>query len=483
MYPIYPLIVCLLLASAAHASLDMVPGATWTAAGTNKHIQAHGAGIIQVDGTYYMIGENHTNGAYFQSINCYSSTNLFDWTFENEVLTLQSSGDLGPERVVERPKVLYNSETETYVMWMHIDNVAYTDAKAGVATSATVCGDYTYLNSSQPLGHLSRDLGLFQDTDGTAYLLSEDRSNGLRIDRLSSDYLTAESSIYIFDDYEAPAMIKINDTYFLFASGLTGYSANDNYYTTATNLSGPWADWALFAPEGTNTFTSQTTYVLNVNGDYMYAALSIREKETGGADFNCQIYGRSLVVDRPRFIDIHLATTNHFGELRIHRKPSPALTVSWMLHLLIGVLSFSQAKNATWTPSFASGTWSWTTITTNVSATSGTRGGSATLSGDLVSYIGGPDAGTLTFDSLSFSSAPGETTVQIVYRNDDNMQRACNVTVNGESHILSFLPTSGSADLAISVLDVTLETENNNTIIFSAYNEGYCPNIEGLMIS
>ena len=36
--------------------------------------------------------------------------------------------------------------------------------------------------SFRPLGYQSRDLGLFQDTDGAGYLLTEDRASGLRID-------------------------------------------------------------------------------------------------------------------------------------------------------------------------------------------------------------------------------------------------------------------------------------------------------------
>ena len=98
-----------------------------------------------MSGVFYLIGENHLNGSAFQSINCYSSTDLVSWTFVNELLSLQSSGDLGPDRVVERPHVLYNSGTGLWVMWMHIDNSSYGEAKAGVATSGSVCGDYTYL--------------------------------------------------------------------------------------------------------------------------------------------------------------------------------------------------------------------------------------------------------------------------------------------------------------------------------------------------
>ncbi|OBT52584.1 hypothetical protein VE04_07245, partial [Pseudogymnoascus sp. 24MN13] len=77
--------------------------------------------------------------------------------------------------------------------------------------------------SSQPLGHQSRDINLFKDTDGTAYLLTEDRASGLRIDKLSSDYLSVASEVYTFGSYESPAIYKSGSTYFMFASHLTGW--------------------------------------------------------------------------------------------------------------------------------------------------------------------------------------------------------------------------------------------------------------------
>ena len=48
------------------------------------------------------------------------------------------------------------------------------------------------------------------------------RAHGLRIDKLSSDYLTVESNTYLFADYEAPALIKQDGVYYIFASHLTG---------------------------------------------------------------------------------------------------------------------------------------------------------------------------------------------------------------------------------------------------------------------
>lgn len=75
---------------------------------------------------------------------------------------------------MERPKVIYNSSTKKYVLYMHIDSSDYAEAKVGIATSDTVCGKYSYLGSWRPLGYQSRDLGLFQDDDGKGYLLTED---------------------------------------------------------------------------------------------------------------------------------------------------------------------------------------------------------------------------------------------------------------------------------------------------------------------
>ena len=149
---------------------------------------------------------------------------------------------------------------------MHVGFPSYSDARVGVATSSTVCGNYSYRGSFRPLGYQSRDMNLFKDDDGTAYLLSEDRVNGLRIDKLSSDYLSVVSAVAVLADYEAPAMFKLNGRYYLLGSHLTGWNTNDNQYTTATSLAGPWAAWSDFAAPGTNTYNSQTTFVLPISG-------------------------------------------------------------------------------------------------------------------------------------------------------------------------------------------------------------------------
>lgn len=256
-------------AAFAQTATDLVPGGAQFDQNGNQ-LQLHGLGIVKVGSTYYGFGEDKTGedstAAPFQNIPCYASTDLTNWTFQSEALTQQSSGDLGPNRVVERPKVIYNSSTNQYVMYMHIDSSSYGEAKVGVATSATACGPYSYRGSFQPLGFQSRDEGLFQDTDGKAYLLSEDRAHGLRIDALSSDYLSVTSSVALFPDYEAPAMFKTGGRYYLLGSHLSGWSTNDNQYTSSTSLTSGWSSWANFATTGSHTYNSQTSSVVTVAG-------------------------------------------------------------------------------------------------------------------------------------------------------------------------------------------------------------------------
>ncbi len=265
-------------APASAAASTLVTGATWSDQNGNA-LQMHGLGIVKAGQTYYAFGEDKTNensgNASFIAIPCYASTNLGTWTYQSEALVRTGSGDLGPNRVIERPKVLYNNATGQYVMYLHVDNSAYSEAKVGVATSSTPCGPYSYRGSFQPLGQQSRDIGVFQDSDGSGYLLTEDRAHGLRIDRLASDYLSVASSVAVLADFEAPAMVKVAGRYYLFGSHLTGWSTNDNQYATATSLAGPWSGWANFAPGGTNTYNTQTTNIITVQGSagttYVYA--------------------------------------------------------------------------------------------------------------------------------------------------------------------------------------------------------------------
>lgn len=259
--------LCLAVISIAQAVPQTItPGTVWRDTAGDV-IQAHGAGMIQVGKTFYWFGEDKTKGYAFQNVKCYSSTDLAHWTFRSNALTLQADGDLGPSRVVERPKVIYIAKTRTFVMYLHIDSSNYGGAKVGVATSRTVTGPYTYLGSFAPLGHQSRDMTLFQDPDGTNYLIFEDRQRGVSISQLTPEGYGVEKEVALIPQhYEAPAVVKVDGTYYLLGSHLSGWDPNPNQYATAPSMAGPWSNFKDIAPPATKTYNSQTAYILPVVG-------------------------------------------------------------------------------------------------------------------------------------------------------------------------------------------------------------------------
>ncbi|WP_440067055.1 RICIN domain-containing protein [Streptosporangium sp. OZ121] len=239
-------------------------------------LQAHGGGVLKVGTYYYWFGENRNADNTFRAVSVYRSTDLRNWEFRRDVLTRTSAAELNVSNI-ERPKVIYNSSTGRYVMWMHKENgVDYGQARAAVASSATVDGDYTYHGSFRPLGqHMSRDITLYND-NGTAYMISAANENyDLHIYRLTSDYLNVGALVGNFwpgGHREAPAMFKRGGTYFLLTSGATGWNPNQARYATASSVSGPWSGWTNVG-DGT-TFGSQPAYVLPVQGtsttSYLY---------------------------------------------------------------------------------------------------------------------------------------------------------------------------------------------------------------------
>lgn len=237
--------------------------------------QLHGVGIQQLDGRFYAWGEDKTHGNCFGGVACYSSTDLATWTSHGHALPVdRAGGDLGTDRVIERPKVLRNPEG-TFVMLLHVDTRDYSYARVGWAVAERPEGPYEYVRSERPLGNLSRDIGVFADEDGTGYLLSEDRDNGLHIYRLSDDYLAVEELVATTlappsdhpagpHGYESPAMVRVDDLYYLLGSDLTGWATNDNQYATAPSPAGPWSEWRDIAPPGTATYNSQISTVVPV---------------------------------------------------------------------------------------------------------------------------------------------------------------------------------------------------------------------------
>lgn len=252
-------------------------------------INAHGGGILFHDNVYYWYGEYKTGETVLPDwatwecyrtditgISCYSSIDLKNWKFEGIVLPAEkndSTHDLHPSQVLERPKVIYNSHTKKFVMWMHVDSPDYSKATAGVAISDSPTGLFTYLGSMRPNNAMSRDQTLFVDEDGKAYqFYSSEDNTTLYVSELTPDYLGHSGKFtrnFIGESREAPAVFKNNGKYYILTSGCTGWSPNSAQIAVADNPFGPWK--SLGNPcAGNNaeiTFNSQPTYVLRIGNE------------------------------------------------------------------------------------------------------------------------------------------------------------------------------------------------------------------------
>jgi len=264
------------------ATMQIRPGEIWMDDG-GMPINAHGGGILHDHGVYYWYGEDKSadnwygkGGGRTSWVRCYSSRNLFIWHDEGTVLSAvrKAGHDFAPGRVVERPKVLFNRKTGKYVMWMHIDSASYKDARTGVAVAQSPTGPFEYVGSFRPDESESRDMTVWQDDDGTAYLVHSSEGNAtLHISLLSDDYLRpAGKFIRAFEGRyrEAPAVFKDSGKYYIVSSHCTGWKPNEAEYAVADSMLGEWkvaGNPCVGAEEQVKvTFGSQGTYILPVPG-------------------------------------------------------------------------------------------------------------------------------------------------------------------------------------------------------------------------
>lgn len=302
-------------ASGAMISPEFVSGAVWLDT-DGKTINAHGGGMLFNGGVYYWYGEFKAGKTYLPDCNkswggtrvdivgvsCYSSTNLYDWKNEGIVLPavpddLQS--DLHPSKAMERPKVIYNRLTEQFVMWLHIDSASYGAARSGVAVSDKPNGPFKYLGSFRPNagvwpeniteadkqpsptnvlvrdfadGQMARDMTVFADDDGRAYLFySSEENPTMHVSLLTDDYLRPAgkySRIFVGRSMEAPTVFKHAGKYYVIASGCSAWAPNAARSAVADNIFGPWTELGnpFVGADSDTSFHSQSTFVLPVQG-------------------------------------------------------------------------------------------------------------------------------------------------------------------------------------------------------------------------
>jgi len=291
-------------------------------------INAHGGGILIYDKIYYWYGQHMIEGeagnTAMVGVHVYSSPDLYNWKDLGIALKVEDhdSSEIAKGCILERPKVIYNEKTGKFVMWFHLElkGQGYNAARSGVAVSDTPEGPFKFLSSFRPDagfwpvnvqdihklpvsdsvktaycggkgclpshpdslnllgrdykgGQMARDMNLFVDDDGKAYLLhSSEENSTLHISQLSDDYLSCSGKYARFfsDRYmEAPVVFKTSDgTYFFMGSDCTGWNPNAARSAVAKSILGPWTELGnpCIGKDSLTTFYSQSTFILPVQG-------------------------------------------------------------------------------------------------------------------------------------------------------------------------------------------------------------------------
>lgn len=281
-----------------------------------KDVQAHGAGFLKVGDTWYMIGEDRSN-MWHPDVNMYSSKDFVHWKFERKIISPETHPALADgSRFIERPKLMYCKNTGKYVVWCHWEQANYGASEAAVFYCDSVNGAYKFHWAGRPLGIKSRDCNVFVDDDGTAYFISTTNENqDLGLFKLSDDYLSAVSHTTLFagDRREAPAIVRVGDTYFMLSSACTGWDPNQCKVAYSKSLTSGWSE---LSDVGNNiAFDTQAASVLkipNKNGfSYLYVGDRWQDPDLPSSKtivFPIEFKGGKCIFDYRRTFDMNWKT-------------------------------------------------------------------------------------------------------------------------------------------------------------------------------
>ncbi|QGY43696.1 family 43 glycosylhydrolase [Maribellus comscasis] len=304
-------------------SKSFKPGEVWPD-DNGVHINAHGGGVLFFEGKYYWFGEHKVEGRRGNQarvgVHCYSSEDLYNWKDEGIALNVSDDPDspITVGCVIERPKVIFNKNTEKFVLWFHLElkGQGYSAAQTGVAVADTPAGPYTFLKALNPnagkwpagysdelkkkafpnnlegwtdewlkavkegmfvhrdfeKGQMARDMTLYIDEDGTAYHIHASEENlTLHIAELTEDY-TDFTGKYIrvlpTGHNEAPSIFRRNGKYYMITSGCTGWDPNAARLLVSDSVMGEWeyVENPCIGEDKDLTFHSQSTFILPVQG-------------------------------------------------------------------------------------------------------------------------------------------------------------------------------------------------------------------------
>jgi len=312
-------------AETSSRNLKFQPGVVPGTDENGRRIQAHGGCLLEHEGAVYWYGENkdgdtkqlsiHTPARVdVVGISVYRTTDFNTWTYEGLALkpdTSDRTSDIHTSKVVERPKVVYNRKTKTFVMLLHIDTADYTYAQVGVATSDSPTGPFQYHGSARPHGWDARDMTVFvdDDEDNTGYLVYSSEDNRVsHIGKLTEDYTGLDGSfarVFVGQSREAPTVFKNGGLYYMVTSGCTGWAPNRAMAHVATCMLCKWKSLGDPSHGSSGEMRASTFYS---QGTYVFGPLRFVDGD-GTADGDSDELGRFLfLADRWNPKDLRTST-------------------------------------------------------------------------------------------------------------------------------------------------------------------------------
>ena len=182
--------------------------------------------------------------ATFESVTCYSSVDLVNWTFEGNVLTKEQTNKTG-KTWVGRLGVVYIKELSAYAMVVQHGNQVL------IALANSPTGDFKWhrkINMEPLIGTTNTgDQTVFTDEDtGKSYLIYSYGRGRNKI--YVSEIGVKEGKVNLLDcteifkgeSREGNCMFKYQGKYYMFASNIYGWDSSHAYYLVANDIRGPY---------------------------------------------------------------------------------------------------------------------------------------------------------------------------------------------------------------------------------------------------
>lgn len=211
----------------------------------------------------------------FQSVTCYTSTDLVNWTFEGEVLTRADLEKNMRVTWVGRLGVAYIKELKQYAMFVQFGDQVL------VALSGAPAGKFTWhqrINMQPMIGTTNTgDQTVFTDEDtGKSYLVY---SYGKGRNRIYVSEIGVKNGkvglldctqVFKGESREGNCMFKYKGRYYMAASNIYGWDASYAYYMVADDIRGPYSPTDdMLVIQGTESdyaHVTQTGFFVNIKG-------------------------------------------------------------------------------------------------------------------------------------------------------------------------------------------------------------------------